>query len=256
MAAAQHTGRVARPNLAAERELWRSGVRLVAGLDEVGRGALAGPVVAAAVVLPRVGPVLLERLDGVRDSKQLNAAARCRLYPAIIEHATAVGVGAASPLAVDVVGIVRATQLAMVRALAAMPITPEYLLLDGFPLPICHLPQRAITRGDRHVLSIAAASIVAKVSRDAEMIALSAGLPEYGFDRHKGYSTAAHRDAIVRCGRTVHHRLSWALLRCVPGRQPAARQLALPLGISPTGMGRAGAADWPDAPRRIDGGGR
>jgi ribonuclease HII len=195
------------PTLEAEREAWSAGARFVAGLDEVGRGAIAGPVVAAAVVLPCGGPG--DPLAGVRDSKSLDAAARCRLAGVVGEAAVGVAVGRVEPALVDALGIARATELAMMRALAGLAVPVDFLLLDAFPLRLSPLSQRAIVRGDRHVLSIAAASVVAKVHRDAEMVGLGARLPDYGFDRHKGYGTAEHHAAIRRHGVTTHHRLSW-----------------------------------------------
>lgn len=203
------------PTLDMERAARDRGARVVAGLDEVGRGAWAGPVVAAAVVLPadRDDEDLLHALAGVRDSKALDPAARCAIYADILRTASAVGVGSASPSLIDAIGIARANDLAMLRALAALPRRPDFLVVDGYPLRLSTSPQQAVVRGDQTVLSIAAASIVAKVHRDAAMIALSLRAPGYGFDAHKGYGTAAHRAAIQRLGTTVHHRLTWAPMR-------------------------------------------
>jgi len=183
---------------------------VVAGLDEVGRGALAGPVVAAAVVLPAGSGDLLASLAGVRDSKQLDAAARARLLPRIFETAASVAVGAAGPELIDAVGIARAGDIAMLRALAGLRQPADYLLVDGFRLRLSRLPQTAIVRGDQSVLSIAAASIVAKVHRDAWMIRLGFELPGYGFEQHKGYGSPTHLRALRAHGATIHHRLSWA----------------------------------------------
>lgn len=220
------------PDLEIEKRTWDLGARHVAGVDEVGRGALAGPVVAAAVVLPPPSSWLLECLQGVRDSKCLSAQARCSLYATIVETASAVGVGSVGPETIDVLGIGWATQLAMVRALAALPIAPDYVLVDGREAPLLRQPQIALVQGDRRVLSIAAASIVAKLHRDSEMIRWGAAHPEYGFDAHKGYGTSGHQEAIRVCGPALLHRLSWAPLRGarpqVAGRQPRLRQQGLP----------------------------
>ena len=184
-------------------------------MDEVGRGALAGPVVAAAVVLPAEADRIPDALAGVRDSKQLDGAARCRLFPRILDAAAGVGIGAACPATVDTIGIARAGDLAMMRALARLPSPPDCLLVDGFRLRLSGLPQRAVVRGDQTVLSIAAASIVAKVYRDAWMIRLGFEQAGYAFEAHKGYGTADHLRAIHRLGATVHHRLTWAPLGVV-----------------------------------------
>jgi ribonuclease HII len=220
------------PTLDRERQAWAAGARWVAGVDEVGRGALAGPVVAAAVVLgPEPGCVDLT--DLVRDSKLLSAGQRCAAYPAILAAARAVGVGAATPLEVDALGIARATELAMLRALDRLPRVPDLVLVDGYPVRLWRGPQRHFVRGDRLVLSIAAASIVAKVRRDAAMIAMDLAQPGYGFDRHKGYGTAEHRAALRELGATAEHRVSWAR---PPTEAPRAAQpvlLGLAVDLSP-----------------------
>jgi ribonuclease HII len=216
------------PSLDAERAAWSAGARAVAGLDEAGRGALAGPVVAAAVVLPDDAARALAALAGVRDSKQLDREARARLLPEIVATAAGVGIGAVDPTLIDALGIARAGDLAMLRALSALPCAADFLLVDGFHLRLSHLPQRAVVRGDQSVLSIAAASIVAKVHRDAWMVRLGFEVPGYDFDRHKGYGTAAHLRALRERGATVHHRLSWAPI-ARSGRNGAA-QPALPGG--------------------------
>jgi ribonuclease HII len=199
------------PTLDLERQAWARGVRWVAGVDEVGRGSLAGPVVAAAVVLPPdVADAELPVL--VRDSKLLSADQRCHAFPYILAAALGVGVGAADPAEVDALGIARATELAMLRALGQLPHVPDLVLVDGFRLRLWRGAQQHMVRGDRLVLSIAAASVVAKVRRDAAMIALDLACPGYGFHRHKGYGTAEHRAALRELGATCHHRLTWALL--------------------------------------------
>ncbi len=198
------------PSLEAERRLWALGYFYVAGLDEAGRGPWAGPVVAAAVVLPSGREDLEEALAGVDDSKRLSASARERLYERIQSIALGVGVGMASHEEIDAMGIVPATRLAMRRALAALPHMPDYLLLDHLRLPEVNIPQESFTRGDSRVLSIAAASIIAKVTRDRIMEELDARYPGYGFAQHKGYGTAAHRQALARLGPSPIHRRTWA----------------------------------------------
>ncbi len=203
------------PTLLAERRLWALGYRCIAGLDEAGRGPWAGPVVAAAVVLPHDREDLPDLLAGVNDSKRLTPRQREVLFDRVYEVAVGVGVGEASPEEIDELGIVPATRLAMRRALAALPTRPDYLLLDHITLPDVNLPQESFVRGDARVLSIAAASIVAKVTRDRIMVALDAAYPGYGFAAHKGYGTAAHREALHHLGPSPVHRRSWAPVRAV-----------------------------------------
>ncbi|MEW5988605.1 MAG: ribonuclease HII [Chloroflexota bacterium] len=187
------------------------GLRYVAGVDEAGRGALAGPVVAAAVILPLDQPDLLVRLGGVRDSKQLTPSQREQLYPLIVQCALAHGIGSRTAAEIDQLGIVRANQQAMGAAVSQLRPAAETLLIDGpHPLPACPLPQQAIVKGDSLSLSIAAASILAKVTRDRLMVALAAEYPQYGFERHKGYGTAAHRAALTQYGPCPFHRRSFA----------------------------------------------
>ncbi len=197
-------------DLSLERALVARGFCRIAGMDEAGRGALAGPVAAAAVVLPLEAPDLAARLAGVDDSKRLSPKARTRLAQRIRQTALASAVGMASPAEVDALGIVPATRLAMRRALAALPLTPDHLLLDWLRLPEVALPQTALPHGDARALSIAAASILAKVSRDALMERLDERYPGYGFARHKGYATTAHRAALRRLGPSPVHRHSFA----------------------------------------------
>jgi ribonuclease HII len=199
-----------RPDLAEEMLAYRSGARCVAGVDEVGRGALGGPVLAAAVVLPYDSPSLLEALSAVRDSKVLSAAARIESADNIRRIATSIGIGRAEPLEIDVMGIGRATALAMARALDALTPSPDLVLVDGFPVPFLRVRQRALVRGDARVLSIAAASVVAKVTRDALMIALSRWCTVYDWHAHKGYGAPSHLRALAVHGPSVHHRLTWA----------------------------------------------
>lgn len=196
-----------------ERELWAAGYRWLAGLDEAGRGAWAGPVVAAAVVLPSEWDDTDSVLHGVRDSKALTPHQREALFPLIHETALGVGVGMASSRFIDRWGIVPATRQAMAMAVRNLPLKPHHLLIDALKLPDVQLPQRDLIKGDAHVLSIAAASIVAKVFRDRLMVALGGYYCGYGFAAHKGYGTAAHRAALQRLGPCPEHRLSFAPLR-------------------------------------------
>ena len=181
----------------------------MAGLDEAGRGAWAGPVCAAAVILPLDQPDLPNLLSGVRDSKQLSPARRETLLPLILEVVEAVGVGWATPTEVDEVGIVPATRQAMARAVDRLDGRVDALLVDYVRLPEINLPQRALPKADVHCLSVAAASIVAKVTRDRLMVALDGDFPGYGFARHKGYGTPQHREALARLGPSPIHRMSW-----------------------------------------------
>ncbi|MBX3051519.1 MAG: ribonuclease HII [Caldilineaceae bacterium] len=200
------------PGLEHETRLWSAGYTAIAGLDEAGRGALAGPVVAGAVVLPTgVG------LDGiwaqVRDSKLLSPAKREGMVDAIHQSAAGWAVGEASAQEIDAMGIAPATRLAMQRAIEALPNRADYLLLDWVRLHRVNLPQESFTKGDRHVVSIAAASILAKVHRDRLLVALDGLHPAYGFASHKGYGAASHLAAIERLGPCPAHRMSFAPMR-------------------------------------------
>jgi ribonuclease HII len=187
---------------------------LIAGLDEAGRGALAGPVVAAAVILPLDNPAALAELSEVNDSKQLTAKTRERLFSRITQHATAYGVGLESAAVIDEIGIVAATKRAMVTAVSQLSPAAQYLLIDGrIRLKTVPLPQQAVIRGDGLSLSIAAASILAKVTRDRLMVALDAYYLPYGFAQHKGYGTLQHRTAIEKYGPAPIHRYSFAPIR-------------------------------------------
>jgi ribonuclease HII len=197
------------PNLSFEQALWASGLHAVAGLDEAGRGAWAGPVSAAAVILP-ADPGLVKTLHGVRDSKQMRPHARDEWAAQIRAAATAWGIGFASHEEIDQMGIVPATRLAMHRALSELP--AEALLIDALRLPKIPLPQASLIKGDARSLSIAAASVLAKTARDALLVELDSAYPGYGFARHKGYGTAAHREAIARLGPCPIHRMSFAPL--------------------------------------------
>jgi ribonuclease HII len=201
------------PTLAQEKALWAAGYRCVAGLDEAGRGAWAGPVVAAAVILSPDDPALAQHLAGVRDSKVLPAGRRAALLEVIQARALAWGVGSVPPDEIDTLGIVPATRRAMLLALQALAQPADHLLIDYLPLPESPLPQRCLAKGDVHVLSIAAASIVAKVCRDRAMVAFEERFPGYGFARHKGYGTAQHQAALDALGPCTIHRRSFAPLR-------------------------------------------
>lgn len=197
------------PTLEFENGLWNQGYQLIAGIDEVGRGAWAGPVFAAAVVLPCRPEAVETCLCDVRDSKMLSHRGRCSLIEPIRRNAIAVGIGQASHDDVDRFGIVKATFAAMRAALDELTVRPEYLLLDAFRLPDIDLPQQAIVKGDAQCLSIAAASIIAKVARDALLDDLDLAYPGYGFSHNKGYGTAEHRRAIETLGLCAIHRKSW-----------------------------------------------
>jgi ribonuclease HII len=191
-----------------ERVLWRSGVRAIAGVDEVGVGPLAGPVVAAAVVF---APGC--EIAGVDDSKQLDAETRNALEAAIRCAATAVAIGIADVGEIDDVNIYQAALLAMRRAVEALPSPPDHVLVDARTIPGLAMPQNAFSKGDGINFSIAAASIVAKTYRDRLMEEMEEKYPGYGFLRHKGYGTAEHQDAIRRLGPSPVHRLSFGLIR-------------------------------------------
>jgi len=198
------------PTLSEEIRCWRAGYRHVAGLDEAGRGPMAGPVVAAAVVLdPHQGALWWSEL---RDCKLLTALRRERLGALLREHA-AVGVGAASHDEVDAAGLMEATRRAMTRALEALPCRPDHLLLDAISLPNGAGPQRSIIHGDALCLSIAAASIVAKVARDRLMDGYAETYPSYGFEHNRGYCTAGHLAALREHGPCPIHRRSFAPVR-------------------------------------------
>ncbi len=197
------------PTLQEEQRLWRAGCEIVAGLDEAGRGAWAGPIVAAAVVLPALDDTP-RALAAVRDSKQLSPAAREHVHEAIFASALAVGVGVMPPDLIDKIGILGANRLAMAAAVADLRLRPEHLLIDFLRLPALPVPQSPLVNGDARCLSIAAASIVAKVTRDRLMTELDAEYPGYAFAQHKGYGTDAHRQALARLGPSAIHRLSFA----------------------------------------------
>ncbi|MBN1536377.1 MAG: ribonuclease HII [Anaerolineales bacterium] len=200
-----------RPDLDFEIALWKAHVEHVAGVDEAGRGALAGEVAAAAVIFPSdVG--LLKMLVGVRDSKQMTPAQREYWAMEIKQSALAWAVGFASNIEIDISGILPATRLAIQRAMESLSITPQHLLVDYIELPDCTIPQTSLVKGDARCLSIAAASVLAKTARDALMRQYDQCFPGYGFARHKGYGTARHRAAIAQLGGCPLHRRSFAPL--------------------------------------------
>ena len=199
------------PDLTFELPLWQAGLSAVAGIDEAGRGALAGPVAAAAVILPPNAKVM-EYLRGVRDSKQMTPEQRENARGKILRHAITWGVGFATSEEIDLIGILPATRLAACRALDLLSISPVHVLLDYLVLPLVPIPQTALVKGDCRSLSIAAASILAKTSRDSLLREYELTYPGYGFASHKGYGTRAHRAAIRRLGTCPVHRLSFALL--------------------------------------------
>ena len=200
------------PDVAEETILWRRGYRFVAGIDEVGRGCLAGPVVAGAVILPRDWIP-----EGLRDSKLLDASSRERLADEIRSRAIAWSVAAVSAELIDRLNILRATVLAALLAASRLSVRPDALLLDGgLPLPAVSVPQRAVIDADRLCASVAAASVVAKVARDRFMVAMDERYPGYGFASHKGYTCQEHREAILALGASPLHRRSFSILGDVP----------------------------------------
>jgi len=209
------------PSLDYEKRLWQAGYQRVAGIDEAGRGALAGPVCAAAVLLP-ADPSLTQTLREVRDSKLMTRLARQAWAPVIQTIALACGIGFASAQEIDALGIVPATKLAALRALDSLspsplsspaPLSPDYLLTDYLVFPNIELPQTALVKGDRLSLSVAAASVLAKTARDARMRELDSLYPTYGFARHKGYGTRLHQEAIRHIGLCEIHRKSFSISR-------------------------------------------
>jgi ribonuclease HII len=196
------------PNLEFEQLLWNDGFTRIAGIDEAGRGAWAGPVAAAAIILP-ADPSLTRTLNRVRDSKLMTPLARETWAPRIKEAAMGWGVGFASAEEIDTLGIVPATKLAATRALENL--LPDYLITDYLIFPEINLPQTALVKGDQRSLSVAAASVLAKTARDALMRELDGRYPGFGFARHKGYGTCLHREAIKKLRRCEIHRKSFSI---------------------------------------------
>ncbi|MBS1204396.1 MAG: rnhB [Proteobacteria bacterium] len=178
---------------------------LVAGVDEVGRGPLVGAVVTAAVILDPKRPII-----GLNDSKKLSEKRRLALSEEIKEKALCWSLGRAEPHEIDELNILHATMLAMQRAIAGLSIVPEFVLIDGNRCPVLPMPSLAVVKGDSRVAEISAASIIAKVTRDAEMAELDLLFPQYGFAQHKGYPTAFHLAKLAEHGATTHHRRSFA----------------------------------------------
>jgi ribonuclease HII len=199
------------PNLDEEDKLKAEGYELIAGIDEVGRGALAGPVVASAVILPH--PAKLSWFGLVRDSKELNYRKRESLFDLINKEAIAVGIGIVPPQVIDSINILKATRLAMMQAVEKLSTKPSFLIIDRLGLSQCPIPQRGITRGDKTCLSIACASIIAKVTRDRIMEELDIMYPGYGFAQHKGYGTGRHISCLRELGPSPVHRLYFAPVR-------------------------------------------
>ena len=194
------------PDMQHEKAAWAEGYSRVCGIDEAGRGPLAGPVVAAAVILP---PDF--ELPGLTDSKQLSARKRELLFEQLMLRSDVLkGIAQATVKEIDRLNILRATHLAMARAAKSICPYPDFCLIDGLPVPGFPLASRSIVKGDAHCLSIAAASVLAKVTRDRMMRELHEQFPQYGWDRNAGYGTAQHLRAIDEYGITPHHRLSFA----------------------------------------------
>lgn len=198
--------------------------RLIAGVDEVGRGPLVGAVVTAAVILDPANPIA-----GLADSKKLSEKRRLALYDEITAKALAWSLGRAEPEEIDRLNILHATMLAMQRAVAGLAVQPDFVLIDGNRCPALPMPAQAVVKGDSLVAEISAASILAKVTRDREMAELDSLFPDYGFAQHKGYPTALHLEKLTQHGATPHHRRSFAPVRNIlidadvlAARQPAA----------------------------------
>lgn len=205
------------PDMSAEAAAYAEGRSRVCGIDEAGRGPLAGPVVAAAVVLP-----MGYELPGLNDSKKLTARRREQLFEHLMADDSVLKcIATATVQEIDELNILRATHLAMARAAQGLPQPADFCLIDGLAVPNFPLPSANLVKGDARCLSIAAASVLAKVTRDLYMSELAAEYPQYGFERHAGYGTKAHLQAIHQYGITPHHRRSFA---------PVA-QMELPLGL-------------------------
>ena len=212
MTASRNPTQPDRPTLDREYQLRHDGHCLIAGIDEAGRGAWAGPVVAAAVILNLAET---SGLQAVNDSKQLSAQQRDRLYPIIIDQCIAYGIGQGSVEEIDAIGILPATRLAMQRAVAALMPQPDALIIDAVRLPQVNKPQAVFNFADSISLSVAAASILAKVTRDRMLIDLDARYPAYGFARHKGYGTRIHQAALQSIGPCEIHRKSFRPIKAL-----------------------------------------
>lgn len=212
----QHRKRNSRPSygsptLAEENALHAQGYKSIAGIDEVGRGALAGPVVAAAVILPQsVNP---DKLKDIRDSKEVTPVKREPLYKLIMDEAIAVGIGIVPSQTIDSINILNATRLAMRQAIKQLHCSPDFLLIDGMTIPKLTIFQKKIIKGDKLCLSIACASIIAKVTRDRIMVEFSETYPHYGLASHKGYGTERHLTCLSQHGPSPIHRFSFGPVR-------------------------------------------
>jgi ribonuclease HII len=204
-------GNISRPTFVEENNLWQLGCSRVAGIDEAGRGPLAGPVVAAAVIMP--GDLEADWKPLINDSKQLSPSLRERLFLCISDVAIGIGVGLSDVQTIDSSGIVKATHLAMKRAVDQLTPPPDFLLVDYMSIPEVRLPQKGITHGDCLCFSIACASIIAKVTRDHMMVEIDRFYPEYKFAEHKGYGTPEHLDCLRRLGPSPVHRCSFQPVR-------------------------------------------
>ena len=199
------------PDLTHEREYWQQGMRVVAGVDEVGRGAWAGPVVAAAVCISSEADEQAELPALLRDSKKLSPAQRAKVVGEIKDWAESWAIGQASVDEINSMGIGPANYLAMRRAVLGLPQSPEQIIVDGLAIPELNIPQQPVIKGDATVASVSTASIVAKVYRDELLAAMEAVYPGYGWASHKGYGTAAHRKAILKLGLSPVHRTGYKL---------------------------------------------
>ena len=213
------------PNLYFEKNLWKKEITLVAGIDEAGRGAWAGPVTAAAVILP-ADPKLLLTLYGVRDSKQMTSHQREYWKPIIRKVSLSWAIGWGTVEEIDRVGILNATRLAMKRAVQGLKLVPLHLLIDAVQIQSLDIPQTSLIKGDTRVLSISAASVLAKTARDERMIRLDKSFSAYGFARHKGYGTAFHREALAQCGPCAIHRFSFAPVKLCDTEKDASSAFA------------------------------
>jgi ribonuclease HII len=198
------------PNLSYEHQLLKGDCACIAGLDEAGRGAWAGPVVAAALVLPLKNSDLAKHLKGVRDSKKMTPSQREAWSESIYQLAVSIGIGQTTSRELDGMGMIAATRLAMKRALTDLDMIPDHLLIDYVTLPSIHLPQTVLKFGDSISLSIAAASVIAKVTRDSIMVAMDETYPGYGFAAHKGYGTPQHQVTLKTLGPCPQHRRSFS----------------------------------------------
>jgi len=199
-----------------ETKLWKQGFKLVAGVDEVGRGPLAGPVVAACVVFPKT----VESLPGVNDSKKLSSAKREELFEVILKNALDVGIGIVKEKVIDRMNILNASLTAMWKAIDQLKSPPDFILVDGNQkIPNLSFPQMPVIKGDSLSLSIASASIIAKVTRDRIMLKYHKKYPEFGFDEHKGYSTQLHIEALKTFGPCKIHRQSFKLVKLCQSNQ-------------------------------------